>query len=129
MEGIAKFVLSQSGHSIFQSNHSDFDFFIGNSKIELKGSTVIKGTDDCFSFLQIRPDQNYDYLMFMTLWFDGRIEFYSIPKSVVLSLIESGRFKKQHGGNAASSRTFCYNGEVKKRFTKFFFLECEVLNG
>lgn len=128
MEEIAKFVLSQAGNSIFQSNHSDFDFFIGSSKFELKGSTITKGTDDHFSFLQIRPDQIYDYLMLMTLWFDGKIEFYSIPKSFILSLIDSGLFKKQHGGISASSRTFYYNSEVRKTFTKFFFMECEVLN-
>lgn len=124
-EQIAEFVFVSKGMAVKKPTNTDHDRIVNDEKIEVKGSTITKASDDCFSFLQIRPDQDYDFLALETFWFDGTIKFYKVAKSDVMTLIEDGVFKKQHGGNKAESRTFCYNGDMKP-FEKYFWFEVKV---
>lgn len=111
-EEIAEELFQKRGHAVNKPVSSDHDRIVDGEKIEIKGSTITRGSDDCFSFLQIRPAQDYDHLVLETFWFDGTIQFFKIPKASVVSMIEQGIFKKQHGGNRAESGTFCYNGNL-----------------
>ena len=79
---------------------------------EIKGSMITKGSDDKFSFLQIRPKQSYDQVLFLAIGFD-RIELYTMTKAEVLDAIEAGIFKPQHGGKKGNSGTYCYNGTME----------------
>lgn len=119
-EQIASSILASRGYDIGKRGSSDYDFVMNGKKCELKGSTTTKGSEGSYSFLQIRPDQKYDSLILMTIHFSDTITFYEIPKADILKLIDAGVFKKQHGGNKAESRTFCYNGPVD-RFEKYKF--------
>ena len=111
-EQIAQAVLETRGHRVERPLTSDHDRRVDGRKYEIKGSTITKGSDSVFSFLQIRPAQDYEYLLLETFWFDGTIKYYRIPKSDVVAFVELGVFKKQHGGNKAESGTYCYNGEL-----------------
>jgi hypothetical protein len=125
-EEIAHYILNSKNFIVDIPENSDHDRVVNGSKFEIKGSTVTKGSDDCFSFLQIRPDQDYDTLLLETFWFDGTIKFFKLDKYVVMEMIQSGLFKKQHGGNKADSRTFCYNGTMKP-FEQYFFFEVKIV--
>ena len=74
---------------------------------------ITKGSDYCFSFLQIRPRQVYDRIVFLAIYFD-RIELYEMTKAEVVAAINEGIFKPQHGGKSGDSGTFCYNGTMEK---------------
>ena len=134
-EEITRSVLEQAGYKIATHTDTDYDMVMDGKKCEIKGSTVIKGHNDKFSFLQIRPEQQYDELVFSCFYFD-KLEIYKISKQRVMELVELGRddnnkgkrgrakkgetkptvvarFKKQHGGNDAESGTFCYHGNPK----------------
>ena len=124
-EQIASSILISRNHQVGRPDSSDYDRLVDGDKCEFKGSTITKGTDDVFSFLQIRPSQEYDYLVFETFWFDGTIKFHRIPKSQIQPMIEAGIFKKQHGGNKAQSGTYCYNGNLEP-FAAYFWFEVQV---
>lgn len=124
-EQIAHYIFEQKGFTVEKPSNTDHDRIVSGQKIEIKGSTITKNSDDCFSFLQIRPDQDYDFLVLQTFWFDGTIKFYKISKKTVINMIKNGVFKKQHGGNKAESRTFCYNGNTIP-FEKNFWFEVKI---
>lgn len=113
-ESIAKDILQKLGHTVESPESTDHDCIVDGEKIEIKGSMLTKGHDsDFFSFLQIRPAQDYHAIMFLTIDFD-EIHLYKMTKDKVVKAIDDKIIKKQHGGNKASSGTFCYNGSIKR---------------
>ena len=135
-EEITREVLSKAGHKIETNVDTDYDMIMNGKKCEIKGSTIISGHDDRFSFLQIRPEQVYDELVFSCFYFD-RIEIYKITKEEIKKYIAAGQdpknkgkrgrpkkgetkptlavtFKKQHGGNKGESGTYLYHGNPKR---------------
>jgi hypothetical protein len=121
-EEIAEYIFLDKNMTVAKPLNSDHDRIVDGVSVEIKGSTITKDTDDVFSFLQIRPDQDYEYLVLETFWFDGKIKFYRLAKSAIIELINDGILKKQHGGNRAESRTFCYNGTMTP-FEKYYWFE------
>jgi len=111
-----------------KTKSSDNDMILDNNLFEIKGSTVTRGTDECFSFLQIRPNQEYDYLILSSFHFDGLIELFKIPKNDVYKLISGKIFKKQHEGKNGKSETYCYNGTMEP-FSQYKFMERKIVNG
>lgn len=111
---------------------TDYDRIINGSKYEIKGSCASTAPKDPntgqYTFLQIRPDQEYDALLLVTFWHDGTVSMYSIPKEQVKKFIKAGVFKKQHGGNAAESGTYSYNGTIKP-FEQYHVLTRKVVGG
>lgn len=126
-EEIAHSVFEQRGMNVVSADNTDFDRYVDDVKIEIKGSMVTKGTDNGFSFLQIRPDQNYESLVFECFHFDGTIEYYWIEKNDIDTLISDKVFKKQHGGNKAESRTYIYNGTMDT-FKEWFWFSVKIEN-
>lgn len=124
-ELIAESVFTQQGMDVRPPLSTDHDRIVDGLKIEIKGSTVTKGSDDCFSFLQIRPAQDYDFLVLEAFYFFGLIEYYRIPKQDIAELIQSKIFKSQHGGNEGNSGTFIYNGPMTP-FAKYFWFKVKV---
>lgn len=124
-EQIAQYIFEQKGLIVEKASNTDHDRIVSEKKLEVKGSTITKGSDDCFSFLQIRPDQDYDFLVLETFWFDGTIKFFKLSKEIVLNMIDTNLFKKQHGGNKAESRTFCYNGNMTP-FENYFWFQVKI---
>lgn len=120
-EQIAQAVFKSRGHTIEKPQNSDHDRIVDGQKFEIKGSTITKNTDDVFSFLQIRPSQDYDVLILETFWFDGTVKYYRMPKDHIQTFIDNKVFKKQHGGNKAESGTYCYNGNMAPFESYFWF--------
>ena len=112
-EAIAKNILEQLGHKVEKPTSTDHDCIVDGEKVEIKGSMLTKGSNDKFSFLQIRPAQDYEKVLFLCISFD-KVEVYTLTKAEILERIDSGIIKKQHGGNNANSGTFCYNGTIDK---------------
>ena len=98
---------------------------VDGHKYEIKGSTITKDSSDCFSFLQIRPAQDYDFMILETFWFDGCVKYHKLDKQQIGSLISAGIFKPQHGGRKGNSGTFCYNGDLTP-FDPYFWFEISV---
>jgi hypothetical protein len=125
MEKIAEEILQRRGHTVDKATSTDNDRVVDGAKVEIKGSTITKGSDDCFSFLQIRPAQEYEFLVLETFWFDGTIKFHRIPKDDVLKYVAGRVFVPQHGGKVGNSGTFCYNGNLDP-FDQWFWFEVKV---
>jgi hypothetical protein len=124
-EQISHSVFEQRGMLVEKPETSDHDRIVNSEKFEIKGSTITKGTDGMFSFLQIRPAQDYQYLVLAAFHFDGTIKYYKMSKSTILEFIAARIFKPQHGGNAGNSGTFCYNGTLEP-FKDSFWFEVQV---
>jgi hypothetical protein len=125
-EQIAEAIFRQRDLTVDKPTNTDHDRIVNGDKYEIKGSTITKDSDETFSFLQVRPAQDYDFLILETFWFDGTIKFHKIPKASVYALVSSRVFKPQHGGNNGNSGTFCYNGNLDI-FAEFFWFETKVI--
>ena len=112
-EKIVEAIYSNAGETVEAPNNTDHARIINGEKVEIKGSMVTKGSDDKFSFLQVRPAQEYDKVVFLAIYFD-EINLFEMTKKQILVAIEKGIFKKQHGGKKADSGTYCYNGTMEK---------------
>jgi hypothetical protein len=110
-EHITRDVLRKQGHTVGKRLNAGHDAVVNGSKDEIKGSTLNLDTknEDKFSFMQIRPDQDYDRILFV-MFYPNDLVIMHMDKALVLQLITSGVFNKQHGGNSANSRTFMYYG-------------------
>jgi hypothetical protein len=120
-EQIAQAIFTHKKMSVKKAESSDHDRIVDGKKFEIKGSTITKGHDDWFSFLQIRPKQDYDYLVLEAFFFDGTVKFFKIDKAAIATFIERRIFKPQHGGNSGNSGTFCYNGTLDPLVDYFWF--------
>jgi len=107
-EQITECVLTKLGYEVAPPQNTQHDRIVNGNKIEIKGSTLNKGVD-FFSFLQIRPNDDYETLYF-TLCYPNDLKIYTMDKATVLANIENGTFRKQHGGKARNSGTYCYYG-------------------
>lgn len=110
-EAIVEHLCASQGMSVESPKSSDHDRIINGVKTEIKGSCLNKGKD-VFSFLQIRPDQDYEQLLFLCCH-PSETYMLTMSKALVSQYCEDGTFKKQHGGNSATSRTFMYYGNEK----------------
>lgn len=107
-ELITENVLGKLGFTIDKPTNTEHDRIINGVKTEIKGSTLNKNTDH-FSFLQIRPAQDYSELMF-TMCYPHELVIMKMDKQTVFQCVEQNIFKKQHGGNKAESGTYLYYG-------------------
>lgn len=107
-EMITSDVCQKLGHKVEKPTNTDHDRIIDGIKSEIKGSTLAKGTDH-FSFLQIRPDQDYERMIF-SMFYPNELVLMEMDKQTIRKCIDDGVFKKQHGGNKANSGTYCYYG-------------------
>jgi|APSaa5957512535_1039671.scaffolds.fasta_scaffold63857_4 hypothetical protein len=82
-------------------------------KTEIKGS-LLWGTGTQFRWQQIRPNQDYDNMVFLAVYPD-RIDFYWASKDVVSEAVEVQDERgywphNQHGGMKVNSGTFFVDG-------------------
>jgi hypothetical protein len=118
MEILYQTLMEGDGHLVEKAPITHYDRIVNGVKVEIKGSTITKGSNNKFTFCQIRPDQEYDFLVFMTFWFDNTVMMHTIPKEDVLKFIKDKTFTKQHGGKSGKSGTFMYNKSID-RFAKY----------
>ena len=110
-ELISKDVLEKLGFSIKKPENTDHDSIVNGVKTEIKGSTLNKNKDG-FSFMQIRPNQDYDQMLFSMFYPDDFVMMV-MPKRKVVENIKNGTFKPQHGGKKGDGLTFIYYGNVE----------------
>lgn len=111
-EKITDCILKKLGHSVVAPNTTDFDRIINKKRTEIKGSLLDKGKKPKFSFLQIRPNQEYDQILF-AMFYPDKVDLVVMPKSLVVKHIENGVFKKQHAGKKGESGTYAYYGTTE----------------
>lgn len=130
-EQIAQEMFEEYGYIVLKPESSDHDrifkyksdedtpdpIFLHNPKtghkIEIKGSTLWgKGTH--FKWQQIRPDQDYNEIVFLAVYPDGIRFFRASKETVVENLVfqdENGNWPyNQHRGKTKNSGCFCFQG-------------------
>jgi hypothetical protein len=107
-ELITEFALKTKGYKVEKPKSTDHDRIINGYKCEIKGSMLNKNSD-IFSFLQIRPKQDYDKIIF-SMFYPFEMIVMEMSKENIIINIENKTFKKQHGGNKAVSNTYMYYG-------------------
>ena len=107
--------MTKLGYTVQKAENSDHDRIINGVKVEIKGSTLAKNKKN-FSFLQIRPDQDYHLMMF-AMFYPNELVLMEMEKEQVIKNVELGIFKKQHGGKKADSGQFCYYGNKETLLT------------
>ena len=114
-EKIVSGVLTKLGHTVRKAENSDHDRIINGVKVEIKGATLVK-KKNLFSFLQIRPDQDYCLMMF-AMFYPNDFVLMEMKKEQIVKNVELGIFKKQHEGKAGSSKTYYYYGTKETLLT------------
>lgn len=108
MEMIVRDILTHMGYTVESPTSTDHDVIASGHKYEIKGSTLAKNTIN-FSFLQIRPEQDYESLIF-TMFYPDELVMMVMDKPTIIKNIEKGIFKSQHGGKKGNSKTYVYYG-------------------
>lgn len=119
-EMIVADVYKKLGYAVRKAENTDHDRIICSMKTEIKGATLVKGKE-VFSFLQIRPSQDYEAMTFAMFYPDDLV-LMEMNKEQIKQCVAKGIFKKQHGGNKAESGTFCYYGN-KESLTELGAIE------
>lgn len=101
-------VMKKIGYDYKPRTSSDNDAIFNDVKYEIKGSMLNINSDN-FSFLQIRPDQDYDAVLF-AMFYPQELVLMQMSKQKVNENIANNIFKKQHGGNKGQSKTYMYYG-------------------
>jgi hypothetical protein len=110
-ELITEDVLRKLGYNVSRPVSTDHDRVIDGVKTEIKGSSLMKN-DNRFTFLQIRPAQDYEELMF-TMCYPDDLVIMKMDKATVVKNIENKTFAPQHGGQKGNSGTFMYYGNAE----------------
>lgn len=104
-EVITKDLLSKLGHSVGPRTHVSHDMVVDSLTCEVKGS-MLDAKKEQYSFLQIRPEDEYDILMLLCVRPQG-LRLLSLTKEQVLDGIDCGALRKQHGGKRGDGLTYC----------------------
>ena len=107
-----------TGADVQKPTNSDHDRIVNGVKVEIKGSTLW-GEGTHFRFQQIRSGQDYDIIVFVSV-FPDRIEFHYADKETAMKNLEiqdeDGNWPhNQHGGKTKNSGTFfidCFPNET-----------------
>jgi hypothetical protein len=102
-EKIVRHCLERLGTEVTPRESSEHDIVIGGTKIEIKGSTLIRDKN-VFSFLQIRPEQDYDAIM-LALFYPDHVSVLALSKQ---RLLDANVLKDQHGGREGHSGTYLF---------------------
>lgn len=102
---------------------TDHDVILENKKVEIKGSTLRRNCEEEFTFLQIRPYQDYEEMLF-TCFYPHKVEMWLLDKQAINDNIVNGMsvkgradiyIKAQHGGSKAQGNdTFCFMGHPSR---------------
>jgi hypothetical protein len=108
-ERIAKEYLLNLGFVISKASSTDNDFIVEGIKVEVKGSFLWEGNKG-FKFQQIRTNQNYDVIIFISI-FPDKIEFHACSKDSSKKNLEvqdkdGNWIYNQHGGKKNNSGAF-----------------------
>lgn len=112
-ESIISEMLTRDGHQVERAQSSAYDRLVDGKRVEIKGS-FMWGDTDSFRWQQIRPKQEYDYIIFLAFYPQSLKAFASNKEDCneyVLEKDDKGHFiHNQHGGKTATSDTFLIQG-------------------
>lgn len=117
-EKIFEEFMLDKGHTLLKNLNSDHDRRFEKSgqetKYEIKGSMLWGEDGDSFRWQQIRPEQDYDVMIFMAIY-PEQIKFYRATKEEVKKMVEvqdedGNWIYNQHGGKKVNSGTFFLHG-------------------
>lgn len=114
-------VMEALGYTVESPINKNHDRIINGRKAEIKSSTLNNNTEK-FSFLQIRPAQDYEY-MILQAFLPGELRMFEIEKEEIKVLISEGTIKPQHGGKEGNSGTFMWYPtieDLEKHCTEVF---------
>lgn len=114
-EKIVSNVLTKVGHTIQKAENSDHDRIINGVKTEIKGATLVK-KKNLFSFLQIRPEQDYQIMIF-AMFYPNELVLMEMEKEQIKKNVQCKTFKKQHGGKRGGDETYLYYGNKETLLT------------
>ena len=105
--------MESKGSVVEKPRNSDHDRITDGRKKEIKGS-FLWGDGTHFRWQQIRPDQDYNDVVFIAVYPD-RLEIYEADKETVRSAVEvqdkNGNWVyNQHGGKRVNSGAFFLDG-------------------
>jgi len=114
-----EYVDKELGFKVSKPENTDHDTVINGKKVEIKGSFrwVVDGVLTHFRWQQIRPSQDYEYMIFLAL--DPlKCEFYCGEKQEIADFVtiqdEHGNYPyNQHGGMTVNSGTYRIDGFPK----------------
>lgn len=101
-------ILQKMEFSVEKPKSTDYDRIVNGQRSEIKGSCLMKNTDK-FTFLQIRPNQDYDQLIF-SMFYPNGVYLMVMDKKTIQKNVDNGTFKKQHGGKKGDGLTYLYYG-------------------
>lgn len=112
-EHIYQEYMESKGSVVEKPRNSDHDRIADGRKKEIKGS-FLWGNGTHFRWQQIRPDQDYNDVVFIAVYPD-RLEIYEADKETVRSAVEvqdkNGNWVyNQHGGKRVNSGAFFLDG-------------------
>jgi hypothetical protein len=117
-EEITSNILTNLGYEVSKTPKgiTEYDRIVNGKKIELKGSCLNKvmptkdgSMIEKFSFLQIRPLQDYDEIYF-SMFYTHEVIIMSLTKDRIKELINAGEIRPQHGGKSGDSHTYMLYG-------------------
>jgi len=106
--------MTSKGCKVEKPRNSDHDRVCNDRKKEIKGS-FLWGEGSHFRWQQIRPDQDYDDVVFIAVYAE-EVKFYEADKETVRKAVEiqdaDGNWKfNQHGGKRVKSGTYFLDGK------------------
>tara|TARA_R110000772_G_scaffold82558_4_gene175056 strand:+ start:728 stop:1237 length:510 start_codon:yes stop_codon:yes gene_type:complete len=107
-EKMVEDLYTKMGSVVEKPTSSEHDRIIDGIKTEIKGS-CLAANSDVFSFLQIRPSQDYSQLIFF-MAYPNEVVMMKMNKETVMKCVENKHFKPQHGGKKGNSGTYLYYG-------------------
>ena len=104
-EQIAEAILSAKGEDVTPRCNSDHDIVVNGVTTEIKTSCMSeKGV---YSFLQVRPSQDYEQILFLCVS-PQNIRMFFMDKETIMENIEEGALRKQHGGKKGDGITYLF---------------------
>lgn len=112
-ERITSDILTTQGHEVMAPLSSEYDRLVDGKRVEIKGS-FLWGNYGYFRWQQIRANQEYDYILFLS-FFPDRLEIHFATKDTAIKHLSTpdsdGHFPhNQHGGRNQDSGTYYMQG-------------------
>lgn len=112
-ERIIADALTNQGHDVKPPQTTQYDRLVDGKRIEIKGS-FLWGNRGYFRWQQIRANQEYDYILFLSFYPDRLEVHYATKETAVKHLSsadENGNYPhNQHGGMSQDSGTYYMQG-------------------
>ena len=116
-ESIIRDYYKYNNHTVNKRTSVGNDIVIDNKKIEIKLSCI--NNTGYFKWLQIRPDDDFDYLYLVSIY-PNNVKVHQFSKHEVLELCNNNILKSQHGGSRNTNYSIKYLGIKESNMPSWF---------